>query len=346
MNPPRGQRAWRGLRGPLLVLALALAAGCPRFHAGPPPGAPATARFVEVDGVALHTRVAGSGPAVLFIHGYASSMEMWRGVFERVARDHRAIAVDLKGFGWSARPPGDYSPPAQAALVWKVLDKLGVDDVTIVGHSWGSSVSLAMALSAPARVRRIALYDAYVYEEQVPSFFRWARLGGVGEVLFGLFYRQRLDERAPLAYHDPRFVTQRRVDALEREAARPGTTAAALAAARGQRFAAVSARYRTISAPTLLLWGAEDEVTPLRFGQRLAGELPDARLVVFPQCGHVPMLEARTASTRELLAFLAAEAAPAPARDTDGQVAPDRAVSDPVPAPSDPAPAPSEQVTP
>src|SRR5262249_27216548 len=155
-----------------------------------------------------------------------------------LSAQHRVIAVDLKGFGWTTRPEGDYSPAAQSALVWHVLDKLGVGDVAIVGHSWGSSVALSMAVAQPARTRRVALYDAYVYDEQVPSFFRWARLGGIGELLFGLFYRQRIDDRAPLAYRDERFVTQARIERVEADLAKPGTVAAALAVARGHQFAA------------------------------------------------------------------------------------------------------------
>jgi pimeloyl-ACP methyl ester carboxylesterase len=85
---------------------------------------------------------------------------------------------------------------------------------------------------------------------------------------------------------------------------RPGTVAAALAAVRGQRYSEVQARYRTIAQPTLLLWGREDEVTTLPFGERLSRELPHARLVVYPRCGHFPMLEAASASNTELVAFL------------------------------------------
>lgn len=287
------------------AIAVALA-GCPRFHAGPLPGAPADATFVDVDGVHVHYREAGVGPAVVLLHGYGASIELWRGVQDALAAHHRVIALDLKGFGWTSRPPGDYAPPAQATLVWHVLDQLGVGDVALVGHSWGASVALAMALDQPARVRRIALYSAYVFEAQVPAFFRWARTGGVGELLFAAYYRQRMEDRAALAYHDPRFVTQVRVDRIEAEAARPGAVAAALATARGQHYADLERRYREVRQPTLLLWGDDDLVTPLRYGRRLARELPDARLEVYPDCGHIPMVEAANQTTRDLAGFLSA----------------------------------------
>ncbi|MBK9033078.1 MAG: alpha/beta fold hydrolase [Myxococcales bacterium] len=298
------------VRATLVAAAVGVAAaGCPSFHAGPLPGAPADATFADVDGVHLHYRAVGSGPAVVMLHGYGASIDLWRPVQDALAAHHRVIAVDLKGFGWSSRPPGDYSPAAEAELVWHLLDQLGVDQVSIVGHSWGSSVSLAMVLAQPARVRRIALYAAYVYDEQLPSFFRWARIGGLGEVLFALHYQNNAEDRIGLAYHDARFITQARVEHVLAELARPGTTAAALAAARDQRFTAMSRRYHEITQPTLLLWGDDDRVTPLTYGQRLVGTLADARLNVYPACGHIPMVEAATATTRDLVEFLDADRA-------------------------------------
>jgi len=288
----------------LLLPLLFVAGGCPRFHAGPIPDPPAGATFVEVDGVRVRYLDQGQGPAVVLLHGYGASLDTWRTIAPQLSQRFRILAVDLKGFGFTSRPPGDYSPAAQARLVWNVLERRGVRDVAVVAHSWGASVALAMALQEPNRVRRLALYSAFVYEAQVPSFFLWARSALLGEVLFGLFYRERLEERFALAFYDDRYVTVERLDVAERELRRPGTVAAALAAARGQRYSRVERSYQTIDKPALLLWGRDDIVTPLDFGERLAADLPDARLVVLPRCGHYPMLEARAASTRELAAFL------------------------------------------
>lgn len=297
------------MRVTALMMLGTMWAGCVRFHRGKLPDAPADARYVDVGGVPIRYHATGSGPAVLLLHGYGSSLDIWKAdVVTALARRHRVIAIDLKGFGFSGRPPGDYSPPTHARIAWAVMDQLGVKDAAIVGHSWGASVALRMALQQPARVRRLALYSAYVYDEQVPSFFRWARVGGVGESLFGMYYRERIEDRVALAYYDQRFVTPERIDRVERELGRPGAVAAALATARGQRYAAVQRRYGSIKAPVLLLWGDNDLVTPVRFGKRLASQLPDARLVSYARCGHLPMVEVAAASTRELAAFLGKDA--------------------------------------
>ncbi len=155
-------------RSGTLVHALALASvcvlavGCLDFHTGPIPGEPkqkadGTSLYREVDGVRIHYLDIGAGPPVVLIHGFASSYAAFRGVANALSKEHRVIALDLKGFGYSDRPPGDYSPAAQAKLVFALMDALGVDRASIVAHSWGSSIALRMALDHPDRVDKIAL---------------------------------------------------------------------------------------------------------------------------------------------------------------------------------------------
>lgn len=288
----------------LLSLSLVLT-GCLSFHRGPMPGEPKSATYADIEGTRVrYLDTGGEGEAVVMIHGFASSLETWDAVRPVVEKNRRVIALDLKGFGWTDRPEGDYSPDAQARLVLGLMTLRGVDRATIVAHSWGASVALAVALMAPERVHRMALYDAWVYEAQLPPFFHWSRATGVGETLFSLYYPERADERMSLAFYDKSLVSEPLVEAVEASLARPGTLAAALAAVRGQRYAQVEARYRTIKHKVLLLWGREDIVTPLSYGERLAHDLPGARLQVYPTCGHFPMLEAVAASNRDLLAFL------------------------------------------
>ncbi len=293
------------------------------------PGEPKTATYATVEGTRVRYVDTGKGSPVVLVHGFASSLETWSLVLPELAKEHRVIALDLKGFGWTDRPEGDYSPEAEARLVWKLLDQRGVGKVSVVAHSWGSSVALAMTLSDPRRVSKVALYDAWVYEEQLPTFFVMARSSGVGETLVGLYYDERPDERISLAFYNPKLASEKLIEEVQKALERPGTKAAALAAIRGQRYAEVEKRYRTIAQPTLLLWGREDVVTPVRYGERLASDLPNAELVIYPRCGHFPMLEAVSASNRNLVSFLhdelafsAAPPSPAAAPATEAPVRP------------------------
>jgi pimeloyl-ACP methyl ester carboxylesterase len=290
----------------LVVTAALSATGCLSFHTGPMPGEPNKATFAQLDGTRMRYLDVGQGPAVVLIHGFASSIENWVTVIPQLKQHHRVIAVDLRGFGWTDRPVADYSPAAQAKLVKALLDERGVEQAAIVAHSWGSSVALAFALAYPERVTRIALYDAWVYEQQLPSMFQMARAQGVGEVLFSLFYSERAEERITMGFYNPDLVSQQLVDEVDVAFARPGTKAASLAAVRGMNFAEVEKTYGKVTVPTLLLWGREDVVTPVSIGERLVRQLPQARLVVYPRCGHFPMLEAVAESNRELVQFLEA----------------------------------------
>lgn len=303
--------SWRGLAGLALLAALP---GCLPYHTGALPGEP-EGHYVELPEPSpeapaaqpvarVRYDVRGQGPAVLLIHGFASALETWDLVVPELEKTHTVVRLDLMGFGWTDRRPGDYSPQAQARLCLALLDHLGIREAAVVGHSWGASVALALALEAPQRVTRLALYDAWAYQEQLPTFFWWARSEGLGESMFWLYYKERTEDRMAMAFHDPELLTQDLADAIEVALERPGTVRAALEAARAQRYEEWSDRYREIKQPTLLLWGREDVISPVWVAERLARELQNAQLEIYGACGHFPMLEARFASTRALVDFL------------------------------------------
>jgi pimeloyl-ACP methyl ester carboxylesterase len=193
--------------------------------------------------------------------------------------------------------------------VLALMTARGIDKADVVAHSWGSSIALQMALMAPARVDRLALYDAWVYEEQLPTFFLWARADGIGEFLFSTWYKERDDERITYAFYDKKkWITQSLIDGVSESLEFPGTVGAALAASRAQRFYEWQDKYKTIPHETLILWGREDEVTLLKFGERLQKDLPRSKMIVYPQCGHFPMWEQAARSGADLDAYLAPRA--------------------------------------
>lgn len=310
MSLRRGAHRRRAL-ALLGLCALVGGSGCLAHHKGAMPGEPPSARFAEVRGARVHyvdNAREGASPVVL-IHGFASSLGVWAGLRPSLEAEHRVVALDLKGFGWTDRPRGDYSPEEQARIVVGLLDQLKIKQTAVVAHSWGSSVALALALLYPERVSKIVLYDAWVYAEQLPTFFLWSRAAALGELLFGLFYKEQPDVKMANAFYDKAYITEPFVEHVQKQLDRPGTTAAALAAVRGQRYELVQERYREIKQPTLLLWGREDAVTVLEMGERLSRALPNSRLVVYPRCGHFPMIEAAAASNAEVARFLRDDAA-------------------------------------
>ncbi len=276
------------------------------FHAGPLPGEPADGTFVTVAGTRVHYVDQGIGPAVVLVHGFCSSLEIWNQLIPELVREHRVVALDLKGFGWTDRPEGDYSQLAQAKLVWALLNHLGIEQAALVGHSWGVAVTLAMALLAPRRTTRVAVYDGWAYEEQLSWLFRWARFDGIGESLISFYDPRLIRHQMATAFYDSAYVTARRIKKAQSSMALPGSAGAALASMRGMRFSDQQTRYTSLRVPALVLWGQQDSISTPSFGHRLSADL-SAQLIMYPRCGHFPMIEAKRASNAALAGFLREE---------------------------------------
>jgi pimeloyl-ACP methyl ester carboxylesterase len=125
---------------------------------------PPTGKFITVDGVRLHYLEKGEGPPVVLIHGNVVTAEDYvlSGVFDKVARNHRVIAIDRPGYGYSDRPQGSmWTAAEQADLLLEALYRLGVERPVIVGHSWGTLVALEIALSEPGSASGLVLLAGY-----------------------------------------------------------------------------------------------------------------------------------------------------------------------------------------
>jgi pimeloyl-ACP methyl ester carboxylesterase len=124
-----------------------------------PPVAGVTHRSVEVRGVRLHVAEAGEGPPLLLLHGWPQHWWCWRRLVPALAARHRVIAPDLRGWGWSSAPPGDYAKADFAADVLALLDSEGIDRAHIIGHDWGGYAAFLLALGHPERVERLMALD-------------------------------------------------------------------------------------------------------------------------------------------------------------------------------------------
>lgn len=280
-----------------------------RFHAAPPPGAPANALFIQLGETSLHVTDTDSpgGPvrAVVLIHGLNQSLTCWNGFTPALAQHHRVLAVDLRGCGWSGRPVGDYSPTAHARMILEALTARGVESAHIVAHSHGCAVALAMAALAPDRVSRLALYSAWAMPEQFRLYYRLACIPVLGDLLFAVTYPAPLEQRLARGFADPASCTPAIMEAAREREARPGMRAVALAMCRGLRPWLKTPLPRGL--PVHLFWGQEDRVTPLSEARLLQSRLGHVPLTTYPGCGHFPMLEAPEPAVADLLSWLGHE---------------------------------------
>jgi pimeloyl-ACP methyl ester carboxylesterase len=257
-------------------------------------------RWVSARGIELHVAEAGAGEdTVLCLHGWPQHWYEWRYLMPALASRHRVLALDLRGFGWSAAPRGGYEKENLASDVLAVLDQLGLERVKLVGHDWGGWVGFLLCLCEPRRFERFLALNI------VPP---WVNVRNVVPHLWRFAYQQVV--MAPLLgyrlHRHGEFVRKVLVGGSVRKEVWTAETLAAFAdnLAEPARARAAVRMYRTFNlrempaivrgryaeaqlrVPTLMLFGEDDFVLrPQMLGgyQRHAAEM---RVELVPGCGH------------------------------------------------------------
>lgn len=260
---------------------------------------------VTLEGHALHYIAAGAGPPVVLVHGFAGSCEAWGGVAADLARDHAVYALDLLGFGRSARPSrADHSLAGHGRRVAAMIAALGLRGVTLAGHSMGGVVAAYAALAdAEARIGRVALLGANFYRRNGPPI---PMLPPLPRLLAARFY-------APAAraaslrrcFADPSLVTPELLERYLAPTRLPGARAALAAFLATPGPATYAELPPRLGLPALILWGERDALWPLADAERLRGAIAGSALQVIPGAGHMLPEERPAAVAAALRGFAA-----------------------------------------
>ena len=269
---------------------------------------------VDTDGLTIAAYVMGEGPTVIMLHGLgASKVSMLPAMPPLVHGGHRVIVPDLPGHGSSDKPRTSYTPRFYARVVRRLMDAMNAREAVVLGNSLGGRVALELAVRSPGHVKGLVLLGP-----AIPGFRARYLLGltrvipsEVGALPFPLRERwMRMAIRRLLA--DPSRLPQAGIQAAAEEFIRIyRDSRARLAFVDSLRHILTEqprpfwARMRRVRVPTLVVWGEEDRLVPLRLGRRLARELPHSELLVLPGVGHVPQFEAAEETTGAILRFLA-----------------------------------------
>ena len=307
---------WRAVAG--LLTALSAVSLVQSARAAPAHAVAAYSLVVSGHGearVALYAEERGQGPPVVLLHGLGGSTYSWRFIAPVLARNHRVIAIDLKGFGRSSKVfDTAYSATDQARLIANFLVRRRLTNVTLVGHSFGGQVAMLTALQLnrrePGRIRNLALLDAPALPQPLTPIVAFMQQPVLPYALLTAV-PPPLITRLALA-PSPMLRLQRAYTEADAEAySRPFWDAAARHAyvQTARQIVPVDLpgivrHYRSIRQRTLLVWCTQDQVVPLATGKSLAQMLPNARLEQLDGCNHAPNDEAPQALAAALVRFL------------------------------------------
>src|SRR5260221_11681974 len=254
-------------------------------------------QHVPLHGHEVSYRLAGDGPVVVLVHGLAGSSTTWKHVMPALAESYTVLAPDLLGHGQSAKPRGDYSLGAYASGIRDLMAVLGLERATFVGHSLGGGVAMQLAYQFPERCERLVLVASGGLGKEVHPLLRAVTLPAaeyVLPVLLTSWLRLRAESAGSL---------------LRRIGWKPGSSLAevwrsyttltttegqqafvhtvrAVMDFSGQRVSATDRLYLAAAVPTMIVWGDEDAVIPVRHGHAAHEAIPGSRLEVLPGAGH------------------------------------------------------------
>ncbi len=260
---------------------------------------------VEVFGQKIHYLEAGSAtnPVVILLHGLGGDVSNWAATAPALSDKYHVYVLDQVGFGKSDKPIVNY----RVAMLVEFLDafckRLGVRKASLVGNSLGGWTAAAFAIAHPEKVDKLVLVDAAGYTPK-----RWGGREMTREILAGLnpSTTEDLKRLFSLVFYNKAMLTDQAIEAQLANKFKRGDgytiNSFIESILRGEDV--LDGKVKEIKAPTLVLWGKDDGLTPLAIGKAFAEDIPGAQLVVIDNCGHVPQIEKAAEFNAALLRFL------------------------------------------
>jgi pimeloyl-ACP methyl ester carboxylesterase len=270
-------------------------------------------RYIDVYSIWTRYWDLGAGPPVLLLHGLGASAESWEPVAGPLSRYHRVLIPDLIGFGFTDKPDIDYTLEAFVGFVGAFMQSLDIARTSLIGHSLGGAIALRIAIEHPEWVDYLAVADVAGLAETPGTLIKLLRLPVIGELLLSPA-RSKTRQALKLYFHDQSLVTDELVEFNYRLISQAGARRAYLSTIRNAVTASnadldlktlVAEQLDQVGAPTLVLWGQEDQIAPVDYGEVAANAIPNAELHIIPAAGHNPMVEQPDRFTQAVLDFLA-----------------------------------------
>lgn len=263
----------------------------------------------------IHTRYwqqGGMGSPVVLIHGLGASVDIWMHAIDTLAQAHRVYALDLVGFGKTDKPDTEYGAALFPTFLNRFIRVMNIENATLIGNSLGGGIALQYALLYPHSVSRLVLVDSAGFGADASLSLRALSLPLVGELMTRpsrfeayVYFRH--------AVHDPSVLTKEFIDTYRELHSLPGNQTSLLKAIRAilsfrggkkELLNPILNNIHRIAAPTLIIWGRQDRVLPLRHAYTAKKMLPHSQLHILDSCGHMPQYERPEEFNRIVLQFL------------------------------------------
>jgi pimeloyl-ACP methyl ester carboxylesterase len=247
-------------------------------------------QIIDVDGLKVYYKETGpqGAPALLLLHGFGSSLQAWDDWSVKLEQKYRVIRMDLPGFGLTgASPAHDYSEEKDLSVLTHFADKLGLEKFSVIGHSMGGKMAWSLAASQPERVQALVLMAPDGFPEtkdigtkpyEVPAI-----MGLIKYVLPKYLVRKSIEPAFAEADALNDALVNRYFDMLRA----PGVRGAILERSNQTLYTDPVPRLKTIKAPTLLIWGEQDQMIPSTNAQSYASVLSNSTTVLVPKLGHL-----------------------------------------------------------
>jgi len=270
--------------------------------------------FITVDGARVRYIVVGSGAPVLLIHGLGGSLETWGFNIIQLSKHFQVYALDLPGHGLSQMIENCYTFTCGMDVVVKILKSLGLKQTAIIGHSMGGIICLGAALRLPRVINKLVLVDAAGLSRYVPWSYRLVSLPVLGTLMVDLMTKMTKKTSKNIArrlFFSENLLPVEVVDWLNKNRQVSWTGWDLLKILKInvnlmgiRKDIDVTDKLHLLKMPVLLIHGAQDRVFPLRYFKEASKALPDSKILIFQECGHVPQIEKAAEFNESVIAFL------------------------------------------
>lgn len=268
-------------------------------------------KFVEIDGMQVHYRDEGKGFPIVLIHGTASSLHTWNDWTNDLSKNYRVIRMDLPAFGLTGpNSNADYTIPSYTQFLHQFLLKMNLEKFHLAGNSLGGNIAWNYAAEHPEKIEKLILVDAsgLPTNKPQPAIFKMAKTPVLSSLFLYVTPKFFIEKNMKEVYGDDSKITDDLVTRYHKMALRVGNRQAFIDRAKIDFKLGDIAnleKLKSIQTPTLLIWGAKDTWIPLKsVGRKMDSVLPNSKLVVLENSGHVPMEENPAESLGILKSFL------------------------------------------